>query len=224
MAAIKDKIPHPKIKAEMGKRSFSEKEFKILDELTSSSGIEIVENTLVIGDVTVDGTISLGEGRFFLVCGTLKATNLVTAYDCTILMDNFKITKLLNVAETDATTVCYADSEAKYILSGHDMGWLTADAAKITAEVIDEYVECINGAELDYESGSLIKTQFPDFISEEEWDNGDLAFYREKAPLLGIDNAENMDEDEICDLGWEKIDTLTEEIDVFVAADKIIGN
>lgn len=28
MAAIKDKISHPKIKAEMGKWSFSEKEFK----------------------------------------------------------------------------------------------------------------------------------------------------------------------------------------------------
>jgi hypothetical protein len=74
------------------------------------------------------------------------------------------------------------------------------------------------------QSKDLIKSQFPDFVSELDWEEGDEEFLREKAPLLGIDNAEEMDEDELFEAGYEAVSELSDKITVYTAADKIINN
>ncbi|MEN7550025.1 hypothetical protein AAG747_19025 [Rapidithrix thailandica] len=223
MKSIQNYITHPRISEEVSKWSLSAEGFTILEELKSDSDLEIQKHTLVLGKVSVKGTIRLSNECFFIVCGALKATNLLTGQACSLFLDRFELEKLLHVAQSDAVAVCYADSKAKYVLSGNSMGCLTLDGAKLTAEVIDDYIKCVNQAELDFKSDDLIKTQFPDFISEIEWENGDEKFFREKAPLLGIEDADEMDEDTLFEAGYDLVSELAEKITVFAAADKIVA-
>jgi len=205
MALIQEKIPHQKIAKELSKWSFSEKDFTILDELKSDTDLEISKNTLVIGDATINGTLTLvayDQDCFFIVCGALRATNFLTGRMCTAYINSFQITNLFSAAQTNAVTNAYAHSNAKYVASGHSMGKLTMDNGELTADIIDDYVGCENGAKLNFKSkDNLIKTFFPDYISEEDWDNGDEAFHREKGVALGIENIDKLDEDALHEAG-----------------------
>ena len=219
---IQDKIRHDKISEKISAWSLPESDFEILDALKSESDIEITKNTLVIGDVFVDGTLALKNKCFFIVCGTLSATNFLSGYGCSVFLDRFQISKLLHVAQSDAVAYCFGNSSAKYVLSGQSMGCLTLDGAKLRADIIDDYVKCINLAEVECEGEDLVKNQFPDFISEEDWECGDEDFWKENASRLGLGKID--DEEELFELGLDAISKQTDSFDVFDAADKIVAS
>lgn len=223
MTKITDKIPHEKIREQLSRWDFSESDFEILDALKSDSDTEITQNTLVIGNVEIAGTLRLRNECFFVVCGSVRATNFLTGYGCSVFIDSFKVIKLAQFAQSDAIAFAFADSSAKYVLSGHSMGSLTLDGAKLTAEIMDDDVKGMNGASLDCKSRDLVKDQFPDFISERDWENGDEDFWRANAAKLGLD-VEKLDEEELFDLGYVAIANIADDFNVFAAAEKILAS
>jgi hypothetical protein len=224
MASLQDKISNKKIRNKIGAWALSKIDFDISDELKSHSDIEISKNTLILGDVTIHGTLKLVNNCFLIVCKNLQATNFIASHGCAIFVDGFQVTNLLHVAYDDVVAFCFADSKAKYVLSGHSVGCLTLDGAKLAAEVVDNYVECKRGAELDFKNNNIIKTQFPNFISKQEWEEGDEFFFRKNAHLLGINNAGELNEEELFEVGYEAVLKLADRITVYDAADKIIMN
>jgi len=220
-----DRIPHEQIRKEISAWSFYSRQFKILDELNSDKDIKMKKNTLVLGDVVVQGNISVENKAFLIICGTLKATNFLTNYYCTSYINNFQISGLFHVAEQDAVTMCYADSKAKYIVSGSDnsAGSLTMIGGHLKAEIIDNYVQCKNGASIDYKGNNFKQTQFPNYISEEQWEEwGDenKDFLIEKAALIGLKNINQHSASKIFDLGYK---TIKKDLNVYKAIDKFLG-
>jgi len=222
MSLLKDKINHQKIANEMSPWSFSDSDFAIHDQLESDSNIKISENTLITGDVNVAGQIKLAENCFFIVCGKLKANDFLTGYGCTTYLNSVQIERLFNAVQTSAVTAIFSDSSAKYVTSGHSMGKITLFDGTLKADIIDDYVECKNDAKLDFDHNDLIKFQFPDYLSEDDWGNGDEEFHRKKAHLLGIDNASELNEDELCNAGFEIFLKKGDEKNIFDAIEGII--